>query len=94
MPYIKQESRDQLDPAIEDLLIALMKRTVNGMQVLPSPGDYNYIITTLLDMGYKNTTYETVNTVIGILECVKQEYYRRVAAPYEDMKMQLNGDVY
>jgi len=28
------------------------------------------------------------------LECSKMELYRRIAAPYEDDKSRLNGDVY
>lgn len=31
---------------------------------------------------------------MGVLECVKQEYYRRVAIPYEDQAKERNGDVY
>ena len=32
--------------------------------------------------------------VIGALECAKLELYRRIAAPYEDTKIQENGEVY
>jgi hypothetical protein len=38
--------------------------------------------------------YKHINEIIGVLECAKQEFYRRVAAPYEDTKIQENGDVY
>ena len=31
---------------------------------------------------------------MGALECAKLELYRRVAAPYEDVKIMENGDVY
>ena len=31
--------------------------------------------------------------MIGALECCKQEYYRTVVGPYEDMKIDENGDV-
>jgi hypothetical protein len=31
---------------------------------------------------------------MGVLECVKQEYYRRVASLYEDQAKERNGDVY
>lgn len=31
---------------------------------------------------------------LGALECCKLEFYRRVAAPYEDSKIISNGDVY
>jgi hypothetical protein len=32
--------------------------------------------------------------VVGALECAKLELYRRLAAPYEDQKIKLNGDAY
>ena len=97
MPYIKQEIRDQLDPAIEDLAIAIMKTMVGGKHVVPSAGWYNYIITMLLSTAYSVNvfpSYENINTIMGILESVKQEFYHRVAVPYEEAKRIENGDVY
>lgn len=38
--------------------------------------------------------YKDYNEVIGVLECVKQELYRRLIAPYEDKKKDENGDVF
>jgi hypothetical protein len=38
--------------------------------------------------------YRRINEVMGALECAKQEFYRRVAVPYEDKKIKENGDVY
>jgi hypothetical protein len=32
--------------------------------------------------------------LVGVLECAKQELYRRILIPYEDAKIELNGDVY
>ena len=32
--------------------------------------------------------------MVGVLECAKLELYRRMAAPYEDEKIEDNGDVY
>jgi hypothetical protein len=39
-------------------------------------------------------SYQNINELIGVLECAKLELYRRVASPYEDEKIQSNGDVY
>lgn len=39
-------------------------------------------------------TSEAHRTILGVLECVKLELYRRVAAPYEDRKIEENGDVF
>lgn len=34
------------------------------------------------------------NDFLGILECVKLEFYRRVGVPHEDIKCEENGDCY
>jgi hypothetical protein len=66
-----------------------------------SPGELNYCMTQLL-VGYlKNKVYKgghydyrRINEVMGVLECCKHEFYRRIAVPYEDDKIKKNGDVY
>ena len=82
MPYIKQEIRDQLDP---DLTISPTNE-----------GEMNYVITDILDdyLSAYGLNYANVNALVGVLECAKLELYRRIAAPYEDEKIQENGDVY
>ena len=76
MPYIDREDRDELD--------------YDG--VMPSsPGELNFVITRLVNK-YINTIgplrYRSINEAIGVIECVKLELYRRIAAPYEDKKME------
>lgn len=51
----------------------------------------------MLIKGYLDRTrrdYQHYNEVIGVLECAKLEMYRRCVAGYEDMKINVNGDVY
>jgi hypothetical protein len=95
MPYIAQEKRDVLDPMIEALLAKLAELEIdddeNNME-----GNINYTFTRLLMMVYgdKNSTrYSNVNDAMGILASVQAEYYRKVAAPYEDQKEFENGEV-
>ena len=59
-------------------------------------GELNYQFTMLADRFLLDhgLSYATLNTVIGAIEAAKLELYRRVAAPYEDEKMDENGDVY
>ena len=59
-------------------------------------GELNFAITKLCVeyMMRKGKKYATINDIVGVLECAKQEFYRRVAAPYEDLKCEENGDVY
>jgi hypothetical protein len=85
MPYIKYERRKQL--AKKDLI--------------RSSGELNYLLTDIclhyLDCSKTirgKITYCDYNAVIGALECCKQEFYRRIIAPYEDIKIKENGDVY
>lgn len=83
MPYIKEEKRFDIDRALNDL---------NSLDV----GEMNYLITKLF-MKYINENgekYKHYNDVIGVLECVKLELYRRKVVIYEDVKNRENGDVY
>lgn len=60
-----------------------------------NPGELNYMITVLIRNYWEaNQRYQSINDVLGALEGAKLEFYRRVAAPYEDKKIQENGDVY
>lgn len=60
------------------------------------PGELNFAITTLIDefLSGAGLSYNTLNAAIGVLECAKLELYRRLAAPYEEIKKTQNGDVY
>jgi hypothetical protein len=83
MPYLKKFDRAHLD----QLLVG----------VIPlSPGQLNFCITRLCQMYLKHNgkSYATLNSVIGALECAKQEFYFRVVRPYEDEAIERNGDVY
>lgn len=78
MPYIKQDRR----PLVET-------------QGPVSAGDLNYIITMIIqDFLDSDPTYSDFNEVMGALECCKLELYRRMVVPYEDKKIEENGDVY
>ena len=61
-----------------------------------SPGKLNYDITMrCLDyLEFKGETYTHHNDILGVLEAVKQEWYRRMVVPYEEKKLAENGDVY
>lgn len=91
MPYIKQEKRDVLDSTIDamhQLIVELhLDDESDNME-----GNMNYILTRLLKKCYGDS-YAEINDAMGMLECVKHEFYRCVAAPYEDQKKYDNGDV-
>lgn len=88
MPYIRELERVQFNSAL------VMMRDALGFN--PTPGQLNYVLTSLCHhyAGAYGHKYETFNDVIGVLECAKQEFYRRAVVPYEDQKIKQNGDVY
>jgi len=79
MPYIKQEDRDLVDKSFP-----------------ATAGELNYTITKLCKeyMFNQGEKYQHYNDVIGALEGCKLELYRRKVAPYENTKIEENGDVY
>jgi hypothetical protein len=83
MPYIKPSDRVKIDTAVTQLPLDM------------SIGQLNYLITQVL-MWYlrPEPRYEDLNALLGVLEAVKHELYRRLAVPYEDKKKEENGDVY
>ena len=89
MPYIAPFARRQLDPAIEEVA-KLIRDRVDGES---RDGWLNYVITKLL-IGLYRESYTEFNAAVGVLECAKQEFYRRAVEPYEDKKVIENGDVY
>ena len=89
IPYIQQSDRDTLDYHIDYLSVAVLNSE-------NPEGEINYSISRLLHkiMTQKGVNYKLLNSMIGVLECAKLELYRRVATPYEDLKVLENGDVY
>jgi len=92
MPYIPIEQRRQIDTVLEN-----MAKTPFGLgYMMNGPGELNYLITKIIK-GYldkQTVKYTTLNEIVGVLECVKAEFQRRVVGPYEDRKTEENGDVY
>lgn len=84
MPYITEGKREEIDLEIEELL-----------KFLPDDdGVINYTITRIVDHVYGKGGYAVFNRAMGVLDCVAREFYRRKVAPYEDKKIEENGDVY
>ena len=87
MPYIKAINRNKYEKLLENL--------INILKTLPPEkidGELNYVVTKILKEIYP-LRYFHINKAMGVLECIKLEYYRRVAAPYEDLKIKETGDV-
>jgi hypothetical protein len=86
MPYIKPGIRaaySTVEMQIEEMIIN-------------HPGNLNYLLTLMCQnyAEYNGNNYQSYNDIVGALECCKLEFYRRAVAPYEDVKIEENGDVY
>lgn len=87
MPYVKGESRKKFKAVQFPFKIQADLNKLNA-------GELNYLITWIIDRQLDNANYARYNEIIGMLECCKLELYRRMIAPYEDVKKKENGDVY
>lgn len=84
MPYIKQEDRERFQASLDQL------------PDIANAGELNYLFTQIARR-YLQThglRYQCLNDVSGALANANLELYRRVAADYEDTKIEENGDVY
>jgi hypothetical protein len=87
MPYIKAEARPDLDRRMEALIAH-----IRTLPVEEQDGALNYTVSRMI-MSIYPLRYFHINRVMGVLECIKQEFYRVVAGPYEDEKIKENGPV-
>ena len=83
MPYIKQEDR----PKIADKVIKYSN--------INNAGELQYAIAVMLKdfISRKGLKYQNCNDVMGALAGAQMEFYRKVVAPYEDLKEKENGEV-
>jgi len=87
MPYIVAEDRPQYDKVLEEITNLLKEKPPETID-----GHLNYLVTKIIKEVYP-LRYFHINKAMGVLECIQHEFYRRVAAPYEDTKIEQNGDV-
>ncbi len=90
MPYLTDDARAKIDDHINDLIDVLVNSDVSV------PGGLNYAICRVADgvIAAKGESYSLYNTLLGSVEAAKLEIYRRMVAPYEDVKCQHNGEVF
>ena len=82
MPYIKQEDRFYMDVVVKSMI---------SNDVQPN-GKLNYVLYKLC----KDTVFPGYNNYKNYIAELRQcatEIERRILAPYEDLKIQENGDV-
>ena len=84
MPYITQNRRMTLDPFLESLA-----------QEVGTGGELNYCIYKLscLIIDRIGPSYDKLSMCSSAMEHAKLEWYRKKLAPYEDVKIEENGDI-
>lgn len=88
MPYIKFIQRAECDKVMDKVVKFCDEKNWD-------PGTMNYLFTYIIARWFqRRRSYDTIHSIGGTLRCVWDEFYRRVAAPYEDAKRHENGDVY
>lgn len=87
MPYIKKEQRPNIDKLVNPLIDYL-----KSLPVEDQDGSINYTVTKMIKSVYPQK-YFHFNRALGVLTAITQELYRKVIGPYEDTKIEENGDV-
>jgi hypothetical protein len=105
MPYIKEDRRENLDKYIDELVNALwlnvfdeisnnkIQHNLSNEQFLSIVGDINYCVSRIVSSLMCMPSYAKIAMITGVLENIKQEFYRRVASNLEDGKIIENGDI-
>lgn len=95
MPYIKETQRSELDSCISNMVDCLVHDNINisNEEFMTIAGELNYTFSRVLAGCMKDVSYNKIAIITGVLENIKQEFYRRIAEPYEDKKIIENGDI-
>jgi len=85
MPYINKADRLRFTELVQDMRLADIK----------TAGELNYLLTQLTHsfLVQHLKSYQNYNNALGALSGAHAELYRKHVAPYEDEKIELNGDV-
>jgi hypothetical protein len=102
MPYVDETSRNKLDDCIGELILCLKntasdkpfeKNELDNNEILSIAGNINYVFSRVCANLMGTPSYSKIVVLTGVLENIKQEFYRRVASSYEDKKIAANGDI-
>jgi len=97
MPYITPDLRRDLDPLIDALAARLAQQAREAGSEGAFAGPLNYALTRLalstVQQRFGRLSYGVIAILTGVFQNVSQEFYRRLAGPYEDQAIIRNGDV-
>ena len=87
MPYIKEEERGKWRE-----IISKIGEMVKEIPTEKIDGELNFLISSVMKDAYP-PKYFNYNRAIGLLESIKQEFYRKQVGPYEDEKEAQHGSI-
>ena len=97
MPYVKDEYRSALDPAIGEVARLIVDLARSTPEESSFAGLLNYACSSIaiqvIEGRFGRVRYGAIATVTGVFKNIADEFYRRVAAPYEDRQIQTHGDL-
>jgi hypothetical protein len=97
MPYIAPLHRKELDPLIDELAQRLVQQARDLGYDGAFAGLLNYACTRLalqvVRRQFGRLRYWLIALLTGTFKNIAEEFYRRLAAPYEDRQMAQSGDV-
>lgn len=94
MPYIKEYARQELDECIDNMVQCLTHgNSLSDNEFIIILGEINYSFSRIIAQSMGEISYSKIAMTTGVLENIKQEFYRRIAQPYEDKKIIENGDI-
>jgi hypothetical protein len=97
MPYIKSHHRQEIDGLIDQLALGIIRQAEQSGDLTAFAGLLNYTCTRLalqiVRRQFGQMRYWLVAIITGIFKNIADEFYRRVAAAYEDKQLAQNGDV-
>jgi hypothetical protein len=97
MPYVSPEHRRVLDPAIRELASRLAEVARSLPEETAFAGLLNYACTSVamevVHARFGRMRYGVIATLTGVFKNIADEFYRRVASPYEDEQLAKNGDL-
>ena len=97
MPYIPQANRQTLDPLIDKLASQIVHQAQSMDYDGAFAGLLNYACTRLalkmVRQQFGSMRYWIIAILTGTFKNIADEFYRRIAMPYENRQIEKSGDV-
>jgi hypothetical protein len=97
MPYISQDHRLTLDPLIDKLALQIVQEAKGMGYDGAFAGLLNYTCTRLalkiVRQQFGSMRYWIIAILTGTFKNIADEFYRRIAVPYENSQIEKTGDV-